>query len=343
MRRPLDPTEFSRLQIPFVEEYYDQLVYEADPLGGYRLSSGQQLPHIRVNSYGYRGREFTGCESILLFGDSVTFGVGASSDDACFARFLEDTMSEPVADASMRAYRVYQHFMHLPHLLTVVPRVRRLVLWCGYADVIHWVISGRRIEGMLDLHRKYGGGQRSLAESTRLRRIVVTAVRQLSHGALRQLDGSSMNHLRTGCVEELVSFMGLYIATMRDICTARGITFHVLLQPFIRIPPVRTELRIVVDGYNRKAKERCGQSWYEVAPAFVEAFKEEMARWKIRSWVDCQGWVAEHDFFDQVHLREEALQGIAHVLAKTPEFWKAETEALASDVNCSTLREQVTS
>jgi hypothetical protein len=335
MRRHPDPTALSRLLVPFVEEYYDHLVYEPDPLAGYRLSSGQRLPHIRVNADGYRGREFTGGESLLLLGDSVTFGVGASSDEACFARSLEAAMREPVADASMRAYRVSQHFVKLPHLLTVVPRVRRVVLWCGYADVIYWVIFGGRIEGMFDFSGKYGAGRRALAQSARLRRMVVTAVRHVSEAVLRRLDGSS-NRLRIGTIEDLVSSMGAHMAAMRDLCTARAVAFHVLLQPFLRIPPAQPELRIVVDGYNRKAEERCGQSWYAVAPAFVEAFKEEMARRKIRSWVDCQDWVEEGDFFDQVHLREEALRRIAHVLAKTSEFWTADTDALVSRVACST-------
>jgi hypothetical protein len=30
MGRPVDPTEFSRWQVPFAEEYYDQWVYETE-------------------------------------------------------------------------------------------------------------------------------------------------------------------------------------------------------------------------------------------------------------------------------------------------------------------------
>ncbi len=49
-----------RSRIPFAEEYYDLLSYEASPFGGYRLCPNQQQPHLKINSLGFRGADFTG-------------------------------------------------------------------------------------------------------------------------------------------------------------------------------------------------------------------------------------------------------------------------------------------
>src|SRR3990167_5032993 len=91
-----DIVTMCRARIPYSEEYYDMLAYEAGRDGNFRLRPKQQLQHVTVNKYGYRGKSWSGQETILLLGDSVKFGVRAASDEVTFARFLETSIGQQV-------------------------------------------------------------------------------------------------------------------------------------------------------------------------------------------------------------------------------------------------------
>lgn len=309
MNRP-SPIVLSRARVPHVKEYYDLLCYEPDPVAGFRLHRNQRLPHVTINEDGYRGRSLSGLETILVMGDSVTFGVGASSDEACFARFLEAFAEEPTADASVRAYRVFQHFGRLPVLLHRLRSLRQVLLWCGYADLLFWVISGGSVEGAFQLAQKYGP-----ASSIPAGGFSRWCMRLGWMGFRRPRSSAPSGDRAT--LGELVAQMMTYIRAIEDLLSRRGIRFTLLLQPFVRSRPKEPSLRLILDGYDEKARNRCGAGWYELSSRFLCLLEQELERELPHSWVDCQSLVSEADFLDQVHLREPAVERIAERLTQS--------------------------
>ncbi len=300
----------ARRRLLHPEEYYDRLAYEADPMGGYRLVRPQALPHVTINPDGFRGRAWTGREEVLLLGDSVTFGVGASGDEAVFTRFLERELGEPVADASVRAYRVFQHAMHLPEYLEKLPRLREAILWCGYADLLFWVVTGGMLEGAFQFQWKYPSGRRTLAGRL-LGRI----------GWVARDSGAVPPCGRRGSLEELAQQVGVYARTIRDLCAGRGARLTVLLQPFVRERPGDPFLAAILDRVNQKADQKFQRTWYDLAQAFVRALKQQWARASLGAR-DCQELASEADFLDQVHLKEQSLARMARQLANGKEAGK---------------------
>lgn len=307
-----------RDRINHVDEYFDQLAYERDPIGGYRLCRNQRLPHITINEYGYRGKPFTGAETILLLGDSVTFGVGASNDDARFPEFLARYAGQPVADASVRAYRVFQHFAQLPRLLCHLPRTRLVVLWCGYTDLIFWATSGGCVEGALAFERKYGSGAWT-ALRPQLRWIGRVA-RPLAARLIRGGRGAEDRARERGTLDDLVVHMVTYITAIRDLCASRGIDVTVLIQPFLQAPPADPYLRTLADACDHKAREKCGVGWYEAAPEFTQRLRVALARQGSFDWIDCARFVTEGAFLDIVHMGESELERLAKRLIDTREL-----------------------
>ncbi len=295
----------SRACIPHVEEYYDLLQYELDPVVGYRLRRPQNLPHITINADGYRGKPFTGQEEILLLGDSVTFGVGASSDEARFARFLETSAGKPVADASVRAYRVFQHYARLPLLLERLPQTRRMLLWCGYADLLFWVLSNGSVDGAFGFSQRYGE-KRGRGAAGLLQRLA---------GKL-QPKPPAITPSERKPLEALVAQITAHIRALRDLSSARGIELTVLVQPFIRSRPERPQIREICDGYDEKTRRKFGAGWYELSEEFIRLFSRKLEEELPGRWVDCQPLITEEDFLDQVHLREEAAGRLARRLAE---------------------------
>ena len=296
----------TRARIPLVEEYYDLLEYETDPLGGYRLRRNQRLPHVTINENGYRGKPWSGSETTLLLGDSVTFGVGASSDQACFARFLEAVSQQPTADASVRAYRVFQHYGRLPTLLQQLPRLQQAFLWCGYADLLFWVVSGGSIEGAFHFGQRYAPGSPRAGIPAYWMRFLQKVHRSRP----------SVSNSETGTLEELVAQMMTHVHAMRDLFAARGIAFGVLLQPFIRTRPEEPQLQFILDGYDQKARQRCGAGWYDLSARFIDLFRAELEQIDPDRWIDCQSFVTESDFLDQVHLKEKSAEKIARCITQ---------------------------
>jgi len=294
----------SRACVPHAEEYYDLLQYDPAAAGGYRLRP-QQLPHITINADGYRGKPFTGKEEILLLGDSVTFGVGASSDEARFSRFLESSAGRPVADASVRAYRVFQHFARLPILLEHLPKTRRILLWCSYADLLFWVLSNGSVEGAFGFSQKYAekrpqgaaGAWRRLTEGFRSK---PPAVIPGERKPLESLVGQMMTHIRA----------------MLDLSAAREIELTVLVQPFVRSRPEHPQIREICDGYDDKTRERFGTGWYGLSETFIRLLRRGLDEEMPGRWVDCQSLVTEGDFLDQVHLKEQSVRRLAQSLAE---------------------------
>ncbi len=297
--------ELARNCIPHVEEYYDLLRYESDPAGGYKLAP-QSLPHITINRDGYRGKPFTGQEEVLLLGDSVTFGVGASSDEDRFSRYLETAAGRPVADASVRAYRVFQHYARLPALLERLPKTRRILLWCGYADLLYWVISGGSVDGAFGFAQRYNGEKPGIAARLwdRLGR------------KLRAKPASTAPAVRREPLEALVSQMTAHVRAIRDLCAAREIELTVLLQPFVRARPQRSEVLQICDGYERKTLQKFGKGWYELSQEFVQRFGSDLERMFPGNWIDCQALMGEEGYLDQVHLKEEAVRRLSQTLAE---------------------------
>lgn len=294
----------SRACIPHAEEYYDLLQYDPDPAAGYRLRP-QKLPHITVNADGYRGKPFTGREEILLLGDSVTFGVGASSDEARFSRFLEADAGRPVADASVRAYRVFQHFSRLPVLLERLPMTRRILLWCGYADLLFWVLSNGSVEGAFGFSQRYGEKQSAGAA-----------------GVWRRLTGRVHSKPPVAAsgerkpLESLVAQMMTHVRAMRDLSAARGIEMTVLVQPFVRSRPSRPQIRRICDGYEEKTREKFGTGWYGLSEQFIRFLCRGLDEEMPGRWVDCRPLISEEDFLDQVHLKEQSARRLAQGLAE---------------------------
>lgn len=298
----------TRSRIPYVDEYYDLLEYELDPLGGYRLRPDQRLPHVTINENGYRGRAFTGEEEVLVLGDSVTFGVGATSDEARFACFFEKFSGLPTADASVRAYRVWQHFARLPTLLRQLPRVREAFLWCGYADLLFWVISGGVIEGGFQFAQKY----ETSPARPRLRALVRRGLRGMVRRARVSRDRRRSVTARPsrGSLDDLVVHVSTYVCATHDLLRARQIRLRLLIQPFVRNRPETGPLRLIADAYDDKAREKCGIGWYDACALFTSALRRASHEGGAGDWVDCHSIVEESDFLDQVHLREDAVAKI---------------------------------
>lgn len=322
-----DPVALSRALVPHAEEYYDLLRYELDPLGTYRLCPNQRLSHVTVNKHGYRGAPLSGAEAVLLLGDSVTFGVGASSDAKTFARFLEEASEQRVADASVRGYRVFQHFIQLPRLLDLLPQVSRVVVWFGYADLLYWVTTGGCVQGAFQFEWKYRA-QDPAPQSRWQRRL-----RAPISGLIRHWQGSSPRLFarETGALEDLASHVSSYLNGIRDLCASRGITTTFLVQPFVRTRPDREPIRTLADLYDAKTVEKCGQSWYVIAPQFIRHVRERLPRETVL--FDCQELVTEDDFLDQVHVKEEALCRLA----------KQVVEGLLRPASCHTAMNEVAS
>jgi hypothetical protein len=299
MAQAPDPTAISRSRIPYAEEYYDQLAYEFDALGVYRLRPNQRLPHVTINPHGYRGAALTKEETILLLGDSVTFGVGASSDEAIFARYVERALGQRVADASVRGYRVFQHYAQLPRLLELLPQVRQVLVWFGYADLLYWVTTGGCVEGTFQFEWKYRTVQ------PRWRRWLSPLV--TSRQALVRA---------TGTLDELVVHVSAYVRGLLDVCAARRIAVALLVQPFVRSRPVHEPLRELADLYDDKTLEKCGQRWYAIAPRFIQQVRAGLDLSEGSLWCDCQELVTEEDFLDQVHLQEASVGRLAKQIAE---------------------------
>lgn len=292
----------SRACVPHAEEYYDLLRYQPDPAGGYRLSP-QKLPHISINTEGYRGKPFSGEEEILLLGDSVTFGVGASSDDARLARFLESSTGRPVADASVRAYRVFQHYGRLPVLLERLPKTRKVLLWCGYADLLYWVLSGGSVEGAFGFSQRYGEKKTPGLWQRALRKLQPKPA-AITPGERKPL-------------EALSEQMTVYIRALRDLAASRGIELTVLVQPFVRSRPERPQIREICDGYDEKTRQKFGAGWYELSEKFIRLLSKNLEEELPGRWIDCQPLITEEVFLDQVHLKEESAGRLARRLAET--------------------------
>ena len=299
-----------RSRIPFAEEYYDLLSYEASPFGGYRLCPNQQQPHLTVNSLGFRGADFTGKESILLLGDSVTFGVGASGDDSRFSNFLATATATPIADASVRAYRVCQQREQLPGLLDLLPSVNRCVVWFGYADFLYWSTTGGRIDGVFELDLKYAGrAPRGALE--RYERGFFDLCRSVRKGLLPVREP----HAKTGTIEDLVRSVVHDLEAIRDVAQVRGVAVTVLIQPFIRERPTADVLRTICDYYSSGTFRRCGVNWYEAAEQYVDLLLDGLSRLALETVIDLTPDTVEDDFFDQVHLKESSLRRLAELVA----------------------------
>ncbi len=312
--------EMSRFLIPHVEEYYDRLRYESDPLGGYRLCGDQRLPHVTVNATGYRGAPWTGVETVLLLGDSVTFGVGASDDDARFAPYLAQALNQPVADASVRAYRVFQHYGRAPALFEQLPRLRHVVLWCGFADLLYWSISGGCIEGVFQFVQKYGARRQPRPVHAVLSALHATGSWLAAWAAHQR---QPLPQRERGTIEQFVSVMMMYIRALHDLCAARHLEFVLLMQPFLREQPDRPELRAAVEYYDAKARAHRIAGWYETAPAFIHQWQAALAETASIRWRDCQSLVTEADFLDHVHLREQSVARLARALACDEDLWRS--------------------
>ncbi|MFQ5591495.1 MAG: SGNH/GDSL hydrolase family protein [Phycisphaerae bacterium] len=87
-------------------------IYQSDPLLGRRPQPGASLHGRRrsltINSWGFRGRDFpknkpVGVTRIAAIGDSTTFGMEASSDDAVWVARVADILN---ADSAERRYDV---------------------------------------------------------------------------------------------------------------------------------------------------------------------------------------------------------------------------------------------
>jgi hypothetical protein len=312
----------ARARIAHAEEYYDLLVYEFDPMGGYRLRPNQRLPHVTINEDGFRGAGFRGDERVLLLGDSVTFGVGAPDDDSRFARYLEQAAGIGVADASVRAYRVFQHYAKLPELLARLPGVRGVLLWAGYADLLYWALRGGCLEGAFDFEWKYDPQAVRLSGS-RIRQALFFASRRWSERVNGWLGGAPQRRPRTrGAVEDLAASVAVHARAIADLCAGRGLAFALLLQPFLRERPGSAELRRFMDLDDQKIAQRCGQPWYRVAPAFAATLAEALQGVRM---VDCQPLVEEQDFLDHVHVRDAAQRRLAERLLEQPAlepFWE---------------------
>ncbi len=295
----------ARSRVPYADEYYDLLWYEADPIGGFRLGRNQRLPHVSINSSGFRGPDFDGLEEILFLGDSVTFGVGASGDGARLPVFLEHEIGESVADASVRGYRVFQHYAQIPRLLDTLSRVRLCILWCGYTDLLYWATTGGQLEGAFRFQLKYAEPAR-----TALRRTTRQVFELMTSTAGRLLSCEGQNHTETGTLEGLVHHVSLHIRSIRDLCRARQVEFHVLVQPFLRAKPSDPDLRALSDFLSDSIERKCGLSWYVAAPKFTDSLLAETEGMGVPT-SDLQTFMSEADYRDDVHLREEAQRRLA--------------------------------
>ena len=305
-------TILTHRRIPFAAEYYDRLKYETDQLGGYRLVPNQQLPHITINERGFRGPVFTGQERYLLLGDSVTFGIGAESDNMVFSRFLERAAGAPVADASLRAYRVSQHLSQLPGLIQLVPRIQGVVLWAGFADLLYWVTSGGKTRGAFQFNLKYAARP---AWENELRS-------WLSPNRFKKILGFGKNASAVEPLEKLVEVVSDAVLSIEKFCVERNIRFLFLVQPFVRrSAPKDAELDEILQECDRKTKEKCGVSWYAASEDFVKGLQDRLKGRTRDGLIDCQSFVDDADFLDQVHLRASALEKIAGRITAT-EAWK---------------------
>ena len=297
----------ARVRVPFAGEYYDQLKYEFDPSGRYRLKPNQKLDHIQINSLGFRGRAFSGSETILLLGDSVTFGVGASSDEHIFSRYLEKALGEDIADASVRAYRVYQQYSQLPVLLNKLPKIKQVLLWCGYADLLYWVITGGQVEGAFRMDLKYQDTPFLIKKWQSMIRKMGTFI---PFGKQKSKDNKK--GIPAQPVSQLVDHLMVYILAIQNLCSGANCQLHVLIQPFVRTSPHNKDLKVITDGYSAHTERKCGMTWYSLCDQFLSLLKSRVENNGQIDFMDCQQYIEEDDFLDQVHLKQESLEKIAY-------------------------------
>lgn len=118
-----------------------------DSVVGYRLAAGTTVWGAKVNSLGYRGREFSlnkpeGSFRIVCSGNSITFGEAASCDSTTYPFVLEKLIRErgeiarpiEVINAGVLGYTSYQCLMDLKtRLLALHPD---LIIFCvGWNDM----------------------------------------------------------------------------------------------------------------------------------------------------------------------------------------------------------------
>ena len=68
--------------------------------------------------------------------------------------------------------------------------------------------------------------------------------------------------------------------------------------------------------HSEKTRRKCGDGWYAVAPQFVQLLETQIRVREGLAWVDGNEFVSEADFFDQAHLREQALRMVAKRVAE---------------------------
>jgi hypothetical protein len=200
----------------------------------------------------------------------------------------------------------------LPDLLARLPGIECVVLWGGFADLLYWVTSGGKTDGMFKFNKTYA---RRSAWENKLRSI-------LSPKKFKALwRRSAADHSSVEPLQTLSDKVADAILNIEALCSDRRIKFIFLLQPFVRqsawTDPALAEIAAECD---KKAVLKCGVSWCGAAVDFVRQLQRRLAGKLRYGFVDCQNFVTEFDFFDQVHLTSAALKKIAETVA-TSDLW----------------------
>lgn len=129
---------------------YSLLQFESCPYWMFQIKPNQPFRYGTVNSQGFRGAEPNVPKRyprIIFVGDSVGFGVGATSDRTTIPGYLERLLAEmghpvEVVNASQRAHTLTQHWIRTGiELLGYAPDL--LLYFFGYADY-YTLLKGRR-------------------------------------------------------------------------------------------------------------------------------------------------------------------------------------------------------
>ena len=121
----------------------NSIIYEVD--GVLRLAPNQNMETININSYGFRGVDFSEKKDsdvyrIFIVGGSTAFGSGSTSDDTTIAAFLQEKIRESHVDQKIEiinagigsAYSFSEKYLIENHVIKFQPDL--IIIYSGVND-----------------------------------------------------------------------------------------------------------------------------------------------------------------------------------------------------------------
>lgn len=314
--------------LPEIGHFYSQLKYRYDPaLFGRIPQANQKLGFCDVDAYGLRSHpnfSASSSPSVLVVGDSVTFGVGITDPKNLMTYRLQSLLNCNVINLSYRAFRIEQQLLSLTRFCARMnsPRVKHVVLWGGYCDLLWWLLNSGCQLGHFGIPKHWLESAAS-GTSEILRKI-------FSDSFIRKLEdiwtsgrASAKTWQQTywiPCpISELISAIIVQIEAISAFTNSFGADFLFVLQPILLEPDRSKSSATITYCKSRSSAIRAGigkgtKGFEDFAFEFRQIIIDELVKHKI-SFLDAQNVVQPEEFFDQVHLNPDAHSKLAQTLA----------------------------